>query len=93
MLRHGCGYALANAGHDTRALQALGQGNLQHTVRCAELAPNDPEPAVSWLSGFRRGAHARPKTTPVHTLLGGAAATWPSWRVRSRRRCFLNPNA
>jgi Phage integrase family len=22
MLRHGCGYALANAGHDTRALQA-----------------------------------------------------------------------
>jgi hypothetical protein len=23
MLRHGCGYALANAGHDTRALQAL----------------------------------------------------------------------
>jgi type 1 fimbriae regulatory protein FimB/type 1 fimbriae regulatory protein FimE len=66
MLRHGCGYALANAGHDTRALQALGQGNIQHTVRCAELAPNDPEPAVSWLSGFRRGAHARPKTTPVH---------------------------
>jgi integrase len=22
MLRHGCGYALANAGHDTRSLQA-----------------------------------------------------------------------
>jgi integrase len=22
MLRHGCGYALANAGHETRALQA-----------------------------------------------------------------------
>ena len=22
MLRHGCGYALADAGHDTRALQA-----------------------------------------------------------------------
>jgi type 1 fimbriae regulatory protein FimB/type 1 fimbriae regulatory protein FimE len=21
MLRHGCGYALANAGHDTRAIQ------------------------------------------------------------------------
>jgi integrase len=33
MLRHGCGYALANAGHDTRALQAwLGHKNIQHTV-------------------------------------------------------------
>jgi integrase len=31
MLRHGCGYALANAGHDTRAIQA-GWGT-QHTVR------------------------------------------------------------
>jgi Phage integrase family len=32
MLRHGCGYGLANAGHDTRALQAwLGHKNLQHT--------------------------------------------------------------
>ena len=40
MLRHGCGYALANAGHDTRALQAwLGHKNIQHTVRYTELAP------------------------------------------------------
>jgi type 1 fimbriae regulatory protein FimB/type 1 fimbriae regulatory protein FimE len=39
MLRHGCGYALANAGHDTRALQAwLGHKNIQHTVRYTELA-------------------------------------------------------
>ena len=41
MLRHGCGYALANAGHDTRALQAwLGYKNIQHTVRYTELAPD-----------------------------------------------------
>src|SRR5262249_13419134 len=41
MLRHACGYALANAGHDTRALQAwLGHRNIQHTVRYTELAPN-----------------------------------------------------
>jgi site-specific recombinase XerD len=41
MLRHACGYALANAGHDTRALQAwLGHKNIQHTVRYTELAPN-----------------------------------------------------
>jgi site-specific recombinase XerD len=41
MLRHGCGYALANAGHDTRALQAwLGHKNIQHTVRYTELSPD-----------------------------------------------------
>ena len=40
MLRHGCGYALANAGHDTRALQDwLGHRNIQHTVRYTELSP------------------------------------------------------
>ena len=41
MLRHACGFALANAGHDTRALQAyLGHRNIQHTVRYTELAPD-----------------------------------------------------
>jgi integrase len=40
-LRHGCGFALANEGHDTRALQAwLGHKNIQHTVRYTELSPN-----------------------------------------------------
>ena len=33
--------ALANRGHDTRALQAyLGHKNIQHTVRYTELSPN-----------------------------------------------------
>jgi site-specific recombinase XerD len=41
MLRHACGFALANAGHDTRALQAyLGHRNIQHTVRYTEMAPD-----------------------------------------------------
>jgi type 1 fimbriae regulatory protein FimB/type 1 fimbriae regulatory protein FimE len=41
MLRHATGYALANAGHDTRSLQAyLGHKNIQHTVRYTELSPN-----------------------------------------------------
>jgi site-specific recombinase XerD len=41
MLRHACGYHLANAGHDTRALQAyLGHKNIQHTVRYTELSPH-----------------------------------------------------
>jgi integrase len=40
MLRHACGYALANRGHDTRALQAyLGHRNIQHTLRYTELSP------------------------------------------------------
>src|SRR3974390_2420153 len=40
MLRHACGYALVNKGHDTRALQAyLGHRNIQHTVRYTELSP------------------------------------------------------
>jgi site-specific recombinase XerD len=40
MLRHACGYALANKGHDTRAVQAyLGHRNIQHTVRYTELSP------------------------------------------------------
>jgi hypothetical protein len=35
------GSAPANAGHDTRALQAwLGHKNIQHTVRYAELSPH-----------------------------------------------------
>jgi hypothetical protein len=39
-VRHASGYALANRGHDTRALQAyLGHKNIQHTVRYTELSP------------------------------------------------------
>jgi hypothetical protein len=41
MLRHACGYKLANDGVDTRALQHyLGHKNIQHTVRYTELAPD-----------------------------------------------------
>ncbi len=40
MLRHACGYKLANDGHDTRALQHyLGHKNIQHTVRYTDLSP------------------------------------------------------
>jgi type 1 fimbriae regulatory protein FimB/type 1 fimbriae regulatory protein FimE len=39
MLRHACGYKLANDGHDTRAIQHyLGHRNIMHTVRYTELA-------------------------------------------------------
>ena len=40
MLRHAGGCALANAGHDTRAIQDwLGHRSIQHTVRYTELSP------------------------------------------------------
>ena len=40
MLRHACGYKLANDGQDTRAVQHyLGHKNIQHTVRYTELSP------------------------------------------------------
>lgn len=39
MLRHSCGYFLANRGIDTRAIQAyLGHRNITHTVRYTELS-------------------------------------------------------
>jgi type 1 fimbriae regulatory protein FimB/type 1 fimbriae regulatory protein FimE len=41
MLRHACGFKLANDGHDTRALQHyLGHKNIAHTVRYTELVPD-----------------------------------------------------
>jgi type 1 fimbriae regulatory protein FimB/type 1 fimbriae regulatory protein FimE len=40
MLRHACGFVLANKGTDTRTLQAyLGHRSIQSTVRYTELAP------------------------------------------------------
>ena len=40
MLRHACGYALANKGMDTRSLQAyLGHASIVHTVRYTEMSP------------------------------------------------------
>jgi type 1 fimbriae regulatory protein FimB len=40
MLRHACGFYLANKNTDTGAIQHyLGHRNIQHTVRYTELAP------------------------------------------------------
>ena len=39
MIRHACGYALANRGHDTRAIQAwMGHRNIANTVIYTELS-------------------------------------------------------
>src|SRR4051794_28689353 len=51
MLRHACGYKLANDGHDTRALQHyLGHKNIQHTVRYT--VSDSPIPLFRWLDFF-----------------------------------------
>lgn len=40
MLRHACGYALANKGRDTRSLQGyLGHASIAHTVRYTDMSP------------------------------------------------------
>ncbi len=62
MLRHACGYALANKGHDTRALQAyLGHKNIQH--RCAirncrrrgsRISDDDPAAVAAVATRLRR---------------------------------------
>jgi len=70
MLRHACGFALANKGHDTRALQAyLGHKNIQHTVRYTELAPTRfKEPKVMrgerWTAGTSGGRGRAPARAP-----------------------------
>jgi type 1 fimbriae regulatory protein FimE len=41
MLRHSCGYKMANDGHDTRAIQQyLGHCSIASTVRYTALAPD-----------------------------------------------------
>jgi type 1 fimbriae regulatory protein FimB/type 1 fimbriae regulatory protein FimE len=41
MLRHACGFKLADDGHDTPSLQHyLGHKNIGYTVRYTELAPD-----------------------------------------------------
>ena len=61
MLRHACGFKLANDGHDTRALQHyLGHKNIQHTVRYTEMAPDRfKEFWTNWMAGAGSIAPAR----------------------------------
>jgi integrase len=69
MLRHACGYALANKGHDTRALQAyLGHRNIQHTVKYTELSPTrfkDFHPSKRPINSARGSGCLRNFETPT----------------------------
>jgi type 1 fimbriae regulatory protein FimE len=58
MLRHACGFKLANEGQDTRALQHTWGRNIQHTVRYTELA-SDRFTAFGRIDGSRLRARRR----------------------------------
>jgi hypothetical protein len=80
MLRHACGYALANEGHDTRAIQAyLGHRSITSTAVYTALAPN------RFKDFWRDWGSPRPSTLAGRRsigVLGGAA--------RRRRRRLPN---
>jgi integrase len=72
MLRHACGFKLANEGVDTRTIQAyLGHKSIQHTVRYTELAPT----RFKSLFGVN-GAHRR-RGTKAPTAAGSPLRAAP----------------
>jgi hypothetical protein len=63
MLRHACGYKLANDGHDTLAIQAyLGHRNIQNTTRYTALVPQRFE---EFFRDWRMGLFAEGPITQV----------------------------
>ena len=87
MLRHACGFKLANDGVDTRTIQAyLGHKSIQHTVRYTELSPT----RFKNLSGTQLLRNLAQKAffsnnkgdpTPMTPIEGGA-----------RKRCVKHPS-
>jgi site-specific recombinase XerD len=60
MLRHACGFKLANDGHDTRAIQAyLGHRSIMSTIRYTVL---DGEPVQELLERLGGAAQSEAKT-------------------------------
>src|SRR5215831_16149098 len=87
MLRHACGYKLANDGHDTRALQHyLRHKNIQHTVRYTDMATmtgQDPSRRTE------RSSHSKKTTRHIVEItrplaVGPCVACAPSGRPRCR---------
>src|SRR6516165_11163143 len=89
MLRHTCGFKLANDGVDTRALQHfMGHRNLMHTVR------DIPSSAPTASMGSRRIEPRDQATSPIlrsRLLLAGRAARSGSATARpSHLACPLS---
>jgi hypothetical protein len=80
MLRHACGYALAN--RDTRALQAyLGHRNFRHTVPYTELAPTR---AVPWNFATRVDKKVCGESDEVAAAPPCVATAIARWRLRRK---------
>jgi integrase len=61
MLRHACGFALANKGHHTHSLQAyLGHKNIEHTVRRSPGGPRGSMRRVTLRCGRHLGELQQP---------------------------------
>jgi hypothetical protein len=71
MLRHACGYALANAGHDTRRIQDwLGHRSIQHTTRYTQLSAAPFKDFWKWglLGGFMEVARSGAAQSVAHDM-------------------------
>jgi hypothetical protein len=81
MLRHACGYALANKGHDTRAIQGwLGHRSITSTAVYTALAPNRFKDFWRDWNGDGDGAprlnySARPRSIPLQLTDEGHRAS------------------
>ena len=85
MLRHACGYKVANDGHDTRAIQAyLGHRNIQNTTRYTALAPQR-------FKEFFRDQNGRRSRIIALLDLGPALADLPGCLCHSRGFVWLLP--
>ena len=77
MLRHACGFKLANDGIDTRTIQAyLCHKSIQHTVRYTELAPNSVQKLIPGLTA---------PAASFEATVGGSAARGSSNFSRKSR--------
>jgi hypothetical protein len=84
-LRHACGYALANAGHDTRAIQHwLGHRNIVHT--CTRRAIPSSHQTDSKVSG----ATSRARPHRYSTIPRGALAVQLAFPVSGMQRTFIS---
>jgi len=92
MLRHACGFALANKGHDTRALQVyLGHRNIPHTVRYTELRTSGDRrsPAIAAIGRIVARTVSAIICGGVVTIATIAVGPWSVPAARSQvRHCF-----
>jgi hypothetical protein len=97
MLRHDCGYKLANDGYDTRSLaHYLGHRNLQSTARYTALAPDRfakfwQDQTIVW-AGFKEPTHSHLKDTERYSPSEGRVSAVVRERKAMRDEIEINFN-